>query len=65
MAKSDFVVIHVRVETGRAFADVTRDFESQLGQFDPAVSELPASGSVDAEAVRDRLGAMAMMSPKA
>ena len=55
----DFVVTHVRVETARAFAEVRRDLESQLGRFDPAVSESLASGSVDGEAVRGRIEAMA------
>ena len=55
----DFVVTHVRVETAKAFAEVTRDLESQLGRFDPAVFESLASGSVDGEAVRGRIEAMA------
>ena len=56
---NDFVVTHVRVETDKAFAGVTRDFESRLGRFDPAVSEALASGSADGKAVRGRIEAMA------
>jgi uncharacterized protein (DUF302 family) len=59
MATADFVVTHVRVETNRPFAEVIGDFESRLGRYDPAVSGALASGSVDAEVVRDRIRAMA------
>jgi uncharacterized protein (DUF302 family) len=59
MTGSSFVVTHVRVETDKAFAEVARDFESPLGRFDPAVLGTLASGSVNAETVRDRIGALA------
>ena len=59
MTTSEFVVTHVRVESDKAFAEVTKDFESQLGRFDPAVSEALIPGSLDAEAVRHRIEAMA------
>ncbi len=37
MTTSTFLTSHVRVETIKAFAEVTKDFEQQLGQFDPTV----------------------------
>src|SRR4051794_11473201 len=59
MRTDDFVVTHVRVETERPFAEVTSDFERQLGRFDPAVFDALSHGHVEAEGVRDRIGAMA------
>jgi hypothetical protein len=59
MTMTEFAVTHVRVETDKAFAEVTKDFESQVGRFDPAVTQALVPGSVDAEAVRGRIEAMA------
>jgi uncharacterized protein (DUF302 family) len=59
MIPSEFVVSHVLVETDKTFAEVTKDFESQLGRFDPAVTQALKPGSIDAEAVRGRIEAMA------
>lgn len=59
MSTSSFVVTHVRVATDRPFAEVVGDFEGRLGRYDPEVSSALASGPVNAEAVWDRIGAMA------
>ena len=37
MTTSTFVTSHVRLETAKAFAEVTKAFERQLGRFDPTV----------------------------
>jgi len=34
---SPFTTSHVRVESAKSFAEVTKDFERQLGKFDPTV----------------------------
>lgn len=59
MTTSNFVVTHIQVDTDKAFAEVTKDFESQLGRYDAAVLETLASGPVDVETVRGRIDAMA------
>ncbi len=51
MNTSTFVASHVRVETAKAFAEVTSDFERQLGNFDPAIMQgLSNEGQDDARA---------------
>jgi len=37
MTTSTFTTTHIRVQTEKQFGEVTRDFERQLGKFDPAV----------------------------
>ena len=37
MTTSPFTTSHVRVESAKSFAEVTKDFERQLGKFDPTV----------------------------
>jgi uncharacterized protein (DUF302 family) len=59
MTKTDFVVTHVRVETGKGFAEVIRDFEDRLGWYDHRVAEALASDTADVEALRGQIGTMA------
>ena len=58
MTISTFATSHVRVETAKAFAEVTSDFERQLGKFDPTVLQTlrPNAERTD---VRARIEAMA------
>ena len=58
MTESRFCVIHVRVTSGRPFADVQAALEQRLGRFEPDVYEALAKGG-DPAAVRARLEAMA------
>jgi len=58
MNDSRFTVDHVRVTTDKPFEDVARDFERQLGRFDPVVYKTLAEGG-DTEATRAKLEAMA------
>ena len=58
MNESRFTVDHVRVTTDKPFEEVTKAFERQLGQFDPAVYKALAEGG-DPEATRAKLEAMA------
>ena len=37
MTTSTFTTTHIRVQTEKKFGEVTKDFERQLGKFDPAV----------------------------
>jgi uncharacterized protein (DUF302 family) len=37
MTTSTFITSHVRVQSAKAFAEVTQDLERQLGTFDPTV----------------------------
>lgn len=58
MNDSCFMVEHVRLTTGRSFADVADAFERQLGQFDQNVVDSLAA-SADAEAAKAKIEAMA------
>ena len=58
MTESRFCVIHVRVTSGRPFADVQAALEQRLGRFEPDVYQALAEGG-DPAAVRARLEAMA------
>jgi uncharacterized protein (DUF302 family) len=58
MTESRFCVIHVRVTSGRPFADVQAALEQRLGRFEPDVYQALAEGA-DPAAVRARLEAMA------
>lgn len=56
MVTSTYTAHHQRVESGKDFAEVTRDFGRQLGKFDPTVLQsLPASP----DEARSRIEAMA------
>ena len=55
MTTSSFVTTHIRVQTGKGFAEVTKSFESRLGKFDPTV--LRSTGS--ATEASSRIEAMA------
>jgi uncharacterized protein (DUF302 family) len=57
MPKSSYVASHVRVTSTKAFAEVSKAFERQLGKYDPAALQL--SSPDDAAQVRARLEAMA------
>ena len=37
MTTSTFTTTHVHVQTEKQFGEVTKDFERQLGKFDPVV----------------------------
>jgi uncharacterized protein (DUF302 family) len=50
------MVVHVLVVTDRAFEEVAKGIERQLGRFDPEVDDLLATGG-DPEAARARLEA--------
>ena len=52
-----FTVEHVRVTTGKPFAEVTAAFEGRLGKFDPEVYQRLREGG-DPEEARARIGAM-------
>ena len=53
-----FTVEHVRVTTGKPFAEVTAAFEARLGKFDAQVDQRLREGG-DPEEVRARIEAMA------
>ena len=58
MNDTRFMVDHVRLATDKPFEEVARDFERQLGRFDPDVyKSLAASG--DTEGARAKIEAMA------
>ena len=58
MNDSRIVVNHVRLETNKAFEEVVKAFERQLGTFDPNVRRA-ATESSDTEAAKAKIGAMA------
>jgi uncharacterized protein (DUF302 family) len=58
MNTTRIAVDHVRLATDKAFDEVTRAFEQQLGRFDPDVYKALA-GSGDAEGAKARIEAMA------
>jgi uncharacterized protein (DUF302 family) len=56
--RARFTVEHVRVKTGKPFAEVTAAFEARLGKFDPQVYQRLREGG-DPEEVSARIEAMA------
>jgi uncharacterized protein (DUF302 family) len=58
MNESRVSVVHVRVTSDRAFADVRAAIEGRLGHFDPHATQSLASGG-EPTAVRARIEAMA------
>src|SRR5271157_4280722 len=59
MMTSTFTTTHVRVHTEKQFGEVTRDFERQLGKFDPTVSQALRPDADRADDARARIEAMA------
>jgi uncharacterized protein (DUF302 family) len=59
MAISTFLTGHVRVETTKPFAEVTRDFESHVGKFDPTVLPSFRSDAQHVDDVKSQIEAMA------
>jgi uncharacterized protein (DUF302 family) len=59
MTTSTFITSHVRVETIKAFAEVTKDFEQQLGKFDPTVFQAIRPEAEGADDAKARIEAMA------
>ena len=57
MNGTSFLVDHVRVVTDKPFEDVAKDFDRQLGHFDPEVYKSLTEGG-DTEAIRAKLEAM-------
>ena len=59
MKTSIFATNHVRVETSKAFAEVTKDFERQLGMLDPTVLQSLRPETENANIIKARIEAMA------
>jgi uncharacterized protein (DUF302 family) len=59
MTTSTFTTTHIRVQTEKIFGEVTRDFERQLGKFDPAVFQALRPDADRADDARARIEAMA------
>ncbi len=59
MTTSTFTTTHIRVQTEKKFSEVTRDFERQLGKFDPTVFQALRSDAERADDARARIEAMA------
>ena len=59
MTTSTFTTTHIRVQTEKQFGEVTRDFERQLGKFDPAVFQALRPDAERADDARARIEAMA------
>jgi uncharacterized protein (DUF302 family) len=59
MMTSTFIASHVRVETSKPFAEVTKDFERQLGLFDPTVLQSLHPKTENADQIKARIEAMA------
>lgn len=59
MTTATFAVTHIRVGTAKAFVEVTRDFERQVGKYDPTVLQSLRPDAECAEDVRSRIEAMA------
>ncbi|MDB5306961.1 MAG: hypothetical protein JWO38_1163 [Gemmataceae bacterium] len=59
MVTSHHPIDHVRVETGKTFAEVTKDFERQLGKYDPTVFQAIRAAPPLAEGAESRIEAMA------
>ena len=58
MTRSTHAINHVRVETTKAFAEGAKDFERQLGKYDPAVFQAFRAAQPRAEDARARIEAM-------
>ena len=59
MMTSTFTTTHVRVQTEKKFGEVTKDFERQLGKFDPTVFQALRPDAERADDARARIEAMA------
>src|SRR5262249_21991698 len=59
MTLSRFTTSHVRTPTAKGFFDVTKEFESRLGRFDPTILHPDSSSKVQEADVRSRIEAMA------
>ena len=59
MITSTFTTTHVHVQTEKIFGEVTKDFERQLGKFDPTVSQALRPDADRADDARARIEAMA------
>ena len=59
MTTSTFTTTHVHVQTEKIFGEVTKDFERQLGKFDPTVSQALRPDANRAADARARIEAMA------
>jgi uncharacterized protein (DUF302 family) len=59
MTTTTFVATHVQAKTGKAFAEVTKDFEGQLGKFDPTALQSLRPDAEHVDDVRSRIEAMA------
>ena len=59
MTTSTFTTTHVHVQTDKIFGEVTKDFERQLGKFDPTVSQALRPDADRADEARARIEAMA------
>ncbi len=59
MKTSTFVVDHVSVESDKGFAEVTNNFEQQLGKFDPKIVESLSARYPNAENAKSKIEKMA------
>ena len=59
MITSTFTTTHVREQTEKQFGEVTKDFERQLGKFDPTVFQALRLDADRADDARARIEAMA------
>jgi hypothetical protein len=59
MITSTFTTTHIRVQTEKIFGEVTKDFEQQLGKFDPTVFQALRADAERADDARARIEAMA------
>ena len=59
MNNSRIMVDHVHVATDKAFEEVTKAFELQLGKFDADVRQQAIAGSGDTEEAKAKIAAMA------
>ena len=59
MITSTFTTTHVREQTEKKFGEVTKDFERQLGKFDPTVFQALRPDAERADDARARIEAMA------
>jgi uncharacterized protein (DUF302 family) len=59
MATLRYAINHMRLETEKKFDEVTKNFERQLGTFDPTVFQSLRSAPLRAEDARSRIEAMA------
>ena len=59
MITSTFTTTHIREQTEKQFGEVTKDFERQLGKFDPTVFQALRPDADHADDARARIEAMA------